>query len=129
MATLTVELVHPLRARQALEATRTDGGDLRSLVVCPTKPGSGTVPAGKPDDPGIADLANLTTFEILPGHQPLCSTLPPGTTLYAVYSRDELPKAEASHQPNAPTVLTSGGVLHVRTNLTETIVTIILLGE
>jgi hypothetical protein len=69
-----------------------------------------------------------TTFEILPGHQPLCAVLPAGAHLYAIFSAAGLPTQEAPSQTQV-TVAPAGGVLRVSTSAEATTATIVLFGE
>ena len=128
MIPLLVRVVRPGSSGRLLE--QPDETDLhrRSLLVCPVSSRTGTTATDTTARPPEDDVQSRATFEILPGHQPLCAVLPQGAHIYEVFSPDPLPgnESQASYQL---TTVPSGGLLHVRTSSDATIVKIVLFGE
>jgi hypothetical protein len=127
MMPLRLRVVRPGTSEESIDRLPANGWQLQSLLVCPVRSGAGAVPSTA-SSPPEEDVRERTTFEILPGHQPLCAVLPPGAHLYAIFSGNDLP-TQGSQSHYQATVAPAGGVLHVSTTTDATIATIVLFGE
>lgn len=128
MMPLIVRAVNTGGAGSASEEPNDLDRQRRSLLVCPIAGATEASSADTLQAPPEADVTAASSFEILPGHQPLCAVLPQGARVYEIFSADPLPRRESRTECHR-TTMPAGGVLHVRSTPDATIVRIVLFGE